>query len=76
MLTLTGGTKVLSSFNVGMVSLTILGMLVIHGLMRERQLEEVAGRAGAVVTGVVVALMSFAIVLTQGSNNAFIYFQF
>lgn len=76
MLTLSGGPKVLSAYHVGMVSITILGMLVIHGLMRERQLEDVAGRAGALVTGVIVALMGFAIVLTQGSDNAFIYFQF
>lgn len=76
MLTLTGGPKVLTSFNIAMVAITILSMLVIHGLMRERRLEDVAERAGAVVTGVIVALMGFAIVLTQGSNNAFIYFQF
>lgn len=76
MLTLTSGVKVLSAFHVAMVGSTIFGMLLVHGLMRERRLEDVAGRAGAVITGIVVALMAFAIVLTQGSNNAFIYFQF
>jgi hypothetical protein len=48
----------------------------VHGLMRERRLEDVAARAGALVTGLVVAILATAVVLSQGSNNAFIYFQF
>lgn len=76
MLTLSGGTKVLPSADVGIVAGTVFGMLLIHGLMRERELEDVVARTPWGVTAAVVGLMLFAIVITQGSNNAFIYFQF
>ncbi|MEY4636038.1 MAG: hypothetical protein RJA55_1836 [Acidobacteriota bacterium] len=76
MLTLGSGAKVLNAASIAQVVVTIAAMLVVHGLMRERRLEDVAARAGAVVTGLVVAVMATAVIVSQGSNNAFIYFQF
>jgi alginate O-acetyltransferase complex protein AlgI len=44
--------------------------------MRERTLETAIARTPAAVVSVGWAAMLFAIVITQGSGNAFIYFQF
>ncbi len=57
------------------VAVTV-GILVVHWFMRNRRLEEVVARAPWWLTGCVWAGMLFAIVITQGSGNAFIYFQF
>jgi alginate O-acetyltransferase complex protein AlgI len=55
----------------------IVGCIVlVHWLMRGRTLESVVTRAPPVAISVVWALMAFAIVIAQGSGNAFIYFQF
>ena len=47
-----------------------------HWLMRGRTLEAAVARTPAPVVSTVWALMAFAIVIAQGSGNAFIYFQF
>jgi alginate O-acetyltransferase complex protein AlgI len=44
--------------------------------MRGRTLESVVTRAPPAAVSLVWALMAFAIVIAQGSGNAFIYFQF
>jgi len=55
----------------------ITGCIVLsHWLMRARTLESVVSRAPAFAVSLVWALMAFAIVIAQGSGNAFIYFQF
>jgi alginate O-acetyltransferase complex protein AlgI len=55
----------------------IVGTLVLtHWLMRGSTLESVVARTPALAVTVVWALMAFAIVIAQGSGNAFIYFQF
>jgi alginate O-acetyltransferase complex protein AlgI len=76
MLTLGDGTKVLTSANVALVAVPVLGIFLIHGLMRERRLEDVVARAPWWLTAATVGLMLTAIVISQGSSNAFIYFQF
>ncbi|WP_119716897.1 MBOAT family O-acyltransferase [Cognatilysobacter tabacisoli] len=54
----------------------VAGIVGAHWLMRTRTLESfIAGRRPAVLSGA-WALMLFAVVVTQGSGNAFIYFQF
>ncbi|MFC4761800.1 MBOAT family O-acyltransferase [Dyella koreensis] len=58
------------------VSAIIAGIVATHWLMRARTLESVVARTPALVLSVVWALMGFAIVISQGSGNAFIYFQF
>ena len=53
-----------------------LSRVRIHGRMREKRLEDVVARTPWWVTALVVAAMLFATIITQGSNDAFIYFQF
>ena len=72
----TGGARVLPTALVVLVVAVITGMLVVHWVMRERVLEEVVGRVRWWVVGAVWAAMLFAIIITQGSGDAFIYFQF
>jgi alginate O-acetyltransferase complex protein AlgI len=54
----------------------VLGLLTAHWAMRQRTLESVIARTPAVVLGAAWSLMLFLIVISQGSGNAFIYFQF
>ena len=58
------------------VSAIIIGLVAIHSLMRNRTLESVVTRTPAMVLSAIWALMAFAIVISQGTGNAFIYFQF
>ena len=44
--------------------------------MRNRELEDVVARTPWWVTGLVTAAMLFAVIIAQGSGEAFIYFQF
>lgn len=51
-------------------------LVIVHGLMRNRRREDLAARAGWVVTALVAAVM-LALVLTAGGGSGdFIYFQF
>jgi alginate O-acetyltransferase complex protein AlgI len=67
---------VLSSFLVITVLVVTAAMLAVHWFMRNRRLEEVVSKAPWWLTGLIWAVMLFAIVITQGTGNAFIYFQF
>ncbi|MHA6204673.1 MBOAT family O-acyltransferase [Dyella soli] len=58
------------------VSGIIAGIVTAHWLMRTRTLESVVARAPTSVLSVTWALMAFAIIISQGTGNAFIYFQF
>jgi len=71
-----GGAVVLPAVYVAQVVVVIVGILAVHWFMRERVLEEVVARTRWWVVGTVWAAMLFAIIVTQGSGNAFIYFQF
>jgi alginate O-acetyltransferase complex protein AlgI len=56
---------------------SIVGALVLtHWLMRARTLESVVERTPAALVCAVWSLMAFAIIICQGTGNAFIYFQF
>jgi len=76
MLTLGAGERVLPTVSVVLVCAAVFGILLVHGLMRDRRLEDVAAAAPWPLTAVLVGSMLFAVVITQGSNDAFIYFQF
>ena len=71
-----GGELVLSGFLVVVTSVITIGMLIAHWTMRNRRLEHVVGRAPWWLTAIVWAGMFFLIIITQGSGDAFIYFQF
>jgi len=71
-----GSVLTLSTYLVVTVLTVTTGMLVVHWFMRNRRLEEVVARTPWWLTGLVWAGMIFLIVITQGSGDAFIYFQF
>lgn len=57
--------------------LCISGLLATHWFMRARTLEDVVAHAQrSPLVPVAWASMAFAVVITQGTGNAFIYFQF
>ena len=58
------------------VAVVTLVMLIVHWRMRDTTLEAVVERTPAWIVGAVWAAMVFAVITTQGSGNAFIYFQF
>jgi alginate O-acetyltransferase complex protein AlgI len=57
-------------------TLIVGGIVAAHWLMRTRTLEAVLARVPAPVLAVAWAALAFAVVIEQGSGNAFIYFQF
>ncbi len=71
-----GGKVVLGVDNVAQVLVVIIGMLIAHWTMRSRRLEDVVSRTPWWLLGLTWAVMLFAILITQGVGDAFIYFQF
>jgi alginate O-acetyltransferase complex protein AlgI len=67
---------ILSTREILQVALVTIGLLIAHWSMRETSLEAVVARLPRWTVGAVWFLMACAIILTQGSSNAFIYFQF
>ncbi len=58
------------------VVVIVTAIVVTQWLMRNRTLEDVVARTPWWLTGLVAAAMLFAVTITQGSGQAFIYFQF
>lgn len=58
------------------VGLVITSMLIAHWRMRGTSLEAVIERTPAAILAVTWSVMGFLILISQGSDNAFIYFQF
>ncbi|MFW6089268.1 MAG: MBOAT family O-acyltransferase [Gemmatimonadota bacterium] len=71
-----GGDLVLPTFDVILVSVITVGMLAVHWTMRNRRLEQVVARTPWWLTAAVWGTMLHLIIITQGSGDAFIYFQF
>ena len=67
---------VLSTYLIAVVVAVTVGILLVHGFMRNRRLEEVVASAPWWLVGSVWAAMLFLILIAQGSGDAFIYFQF
>lgn len=53
-----------------------VGLLAVQWYMRDRTLEDVITRSSPRLVAAAWACMAFAIIITQGRGNAFIYFQF
>jgi alginate O-acetyltransferase complex protein AlgI len=70
------GVMVLPTIRLIEVSAIIPAMLAIHWTMRERTLADVVSRTPWWIVSLVWACLLFSIVVTQGSGDAFIYFQF
>jgi alginate O-acetyltransferase complex protein AlgI len=71
-----GGEPMLSMSSVIIVPSIVAGIVVAHWIMRERTLESFITRVPAPVLSAAWGAMAFLVVITQGSGNAFIYFQF
>ena len=72
----TGGEKILDSFTIVKVSTIIAILFLCHWFMRNTSLKEVSLKVSPLVLGVFWAIMIFLIVISQGSGEQFIYFQF
>ena len=73
---LEGSELVLSTYLIAVVVAVTVGILLVHGFMRNRRLEDVVASAPWWLVGSVWAAMLFLILIAQGSGDAFIYFQF
>ena len=67
---------ILSTREILQVAIVTVGLLIAHWSMRETSIEAVVARMPRWAIGTVWFLMAGAIILNQGSSNAFIYFQF
>jgi alginate O-acetyltransferase complex protein AlgI len=67
---------ILSTREILQVAAVTLGLLVAHWSMRDSSIEAVVARLPGWTVASIWFLMACAIILTQGSSNAFIYFQF
>jgi alginate O-acetyltransferase complex protein AlgI len=70
------GRKVLYWNGILAVAAVTAVMLVAHWRLRDTTLEAAVERTPAWIIAAVWAAMVFAVIATQGSGNAFIYFQF
>jgi alginate O-acetyltransferase complex protein AlgI len=67
---------ILTSAHVTLVALIVAGIVAAHWLMRTRTLEAMLERRHPAPLAAALGAMAFAIAITQGAGNAFIYFQF
>jgi alginate O-acetyltransferase complex protein AlgI len=58
------------------VPLVLAAIVISHWLMRKQTLESMLARTHPALIAVAWGAMLFAIVISQGTGNAFIYFQF
>lgn len=70
------GEKVLYLNEIIPVALVISGMVLTHWRMRSTTKEAIIEKTPAWAIGAIWAFMLFMLVITQGSDSAFIYFQF
>jgi D-alanyl-lipoteichoic acid acyltransferase DltB (MBOAT superfamily) len=71
-----GGTASVDPRNRMLVGVTIIAILAVHFYMRDRSLEDAAGRVPTNLRVLALAAMLFSVILMQGEDRAFIYFQF
>ncbi len=71
-----GDQAVLPTIHILFVIIVIPVMLVTHWWMRDRSLEKVVRGTPWWLAATIWAGMMFAIIVTQGAGDAFIYFQF
>ncbi|MCF7561792.1 MBOAT family protein [Sabulilitoribacter multivorans] len=70
------GEKILQSFDIIKVFLLITLLFICHWVMRNTSMKEVSLKTPAWLLGIVWAIMFFLIVISQGTGEQFIYFQF
>ncbi|GAA4312842.1 MBOAT family protein [Christiangramia aestuarii] len=70
------GVKLLQNFDIIKVMVLISLLFICHYLMRNSSLKELSLKTPAWLLGIGWAVMLFLIVISQGSGQQFIYFQF
>src|SRR5213080_1215261 len=70
------GDAILSTCEMLQVAFVTVGMISVHCSLRDSNIEIAVARLPRWVVTAAWALMACAIILTQGTSNAFIYFQF
>ena len=76
MLSLQGGESLLSAAQILQVALVVAALLTVHWIMRDRGFEQTARSLSWPLTGLILAAMLIAILLSPGEERAFIYFEF
>ncbi|MDH3533393.1 MAG: MBOAT family protein [Gammaproteobacteria bacterium] len=76
MLSLKGGESLLSASEIVQVAMVVGALLTVHGIMRDRNFEQTARSLSWPLTGLLLAAMLIAILLSPGEERAFIYFEF
>jgi alginate O-acetyltransferase complex protein AlgI len=72
----TDGVKILDNFSLIKIGVLIALLFVSHWFMRNTSLKELSLKIPSWVLGVFWAVMCFLIIISQGSGEQFIYFQF
>ncbi|HEX4638841.1 MAG TPA: MBOAT family O-acyltransferase [Chthoniobacterales bacterium] len=70
------GDMILSGRELLQVGIVTVGLMSVHWAMREEAFETTVMRLPAWAVAAIWSFMACAIIFTQGSSNAFIYFQF
>jgi len=71
-----GAAHLLGFVDHAVIAVAIAGVLAASWAMRERRIEHVVARTPLLVRSVALAVMIVSIVMMQGEDRAFIYFQF
>jgi len=72
----THSSAVLPTVKILETVICIAGLLFTQWYMRDKTLEDVVTQSSPRLVGAAWACMAFAIIITQGRGDAFIYFQF
>jgi alginate O-acetyltransferase complex protein AlgI len=70
------GEKILLLFDIIKILIIITILFLTHWFMRNTSVKEVSKKISPVTLGIVWCIMTFLIVIAQGSGEQFIYFQF
>ena len=70
------GDMILSTREILQVACVTIGMIALHWAMRDEAFETAVMRLPPWAVTAIGSFMACAIILTQGTSNAFIYFQF
>lgn len=70
------GANVLATVYMIQVIVVTLAMLIVHWKLRNSSVEALVAKTPWPIVGLVWGIMLFLIIITQGSGDAFIYFQF
>jgi len=70
------GDMILTTRELLQIGIVTVGVIAMHWTMREESFETAVMRLPAWAITAIGSFMAFAIIFTQGTSNAFIYFQF